>query len=84
MSDDKNQTIEDLKKLRDELRVKMRLGEMEAKEWWAQVEPKLIELEQAIERGADKAATSANLFIDEMATAFRRMRDRMGGDEQSP
>lgn len=77
MKDNKN-TIEDLKKLRDEVRIRMHLGEMEAREWWAQMEPKLVELEESLERGANQAAASAHVLIDEFAEAFRRIRDRLG------
>jgi hypothetical protein len=76
-----NNTIEDLKKLRDEVKVKMHLGEMEVKEWWAQMEPKLVELEASLERGAEQAAVSANVLIDEFAEAFRRIRDRLGDSD---
>jgi hypothetical protein len=77
MKENKN-TIEDLKKLRDEVRIRIHLGEMEAKEWWAQTEPKLIELEESLERATNQAALSANVLIDEFAEAFRRIRDRLG------
>lgn len=76
-----NNTLEDLKKLRDEVKVKMHLGEMEVKEWWAQMEPKLVELETSLERGAEQAAVSANVLIDEFAEAFRRIRDRLGDND---
>lgn len=73
-----NHTLEELKKLRDEVRVRMHLGEMEAKEWWAQMEPKLIELEKGLEQGAGQAAASVHVLIDEFTEAFRRIRDRLG------
>lgn len=73
--------VDELKQLRDEIRVKMHLGEMEVKEWWGQVEPQLITLEKDIAEGASKASGSANLVLDELVEAFRRIRDKMGTPE---
>lgn len=77
MSKTKN-TIDELKQLRDEIRVKMHLGEMEVKEWWGQVEPQLIALESNIADGANKASESSGIVLDEFVEAFRRIRDKLG------
>jgi hypothetical protein len=77
-----NQTaLEDLKKLYDEVRVKMHLGEMEAKEWWAQVEPQMALFMDSISRQANKASASATVFIDEFSEALRRVRDRLDDEK---
>lgn len=77
---DKTKTIEELKALRDEIRVKIHLAEMNAREFWSELEPKLADLEDKIERGGVKATKVANIFVDEMTSAFKRLRDRLGGD----
>ena len=79
MSD--NKTLDELKKLRDEVRVKVHLGEMEVKEWWANVEPQLLSLEESLSKEAGKAAESAEVLVDELGKAYQRMRDRLGGSK---
>lgn len=74
---DKIKTVEDIKKLRDEIRVKVHLGGLEAKEWWQELEPQLAALESTLASGVDKAASSADLIVQEFAEAFRRVRERM-------
>jgi hypothetical protein len=76
-----NKTLDELKKLRDEVRVKVHLGEMEVKQWWANVEPQLLSLEQSLAKEAGKAADSAEVLVDELGKAYARMRDRLGGGE---
>ena len=73
----KNKTVEDLKKLRDEIRVKVHLGGLEAKEWWQEIEPQLAALETTLASGVDKASASADLIVQEFAEAFRRVRERL-------
>ncbi|MCP4447927.1 MAG: hypothetical protein GY811_21715 [Myxococcales bacterium] len=72
--------LEELKKLRDEVRVKVHLGEMEVKQWWEKVEPQLLSLEESLTKEAGKAADSAEVLIDELGKAYQRMRDRLGGE----
>ncbi len=76
-----NKTLDELKKLRDEVRVKVHLGEMEIKQWWENVEPQLLSLEQSLAKEAGKAADSAEVLIDELGKAYARIRDRIGGGE---
>lgn len=80
MSD--NKPLDDLKKLRDEVRVKVHLGEMEVKQWWEKVEPQLLGLEESLAREAGKAADSAEVLMDELGKAYQRMRDRLGGGDK--
>ena len=74
--------FEELKKLRDEIRVRMHLGEMEVREWWGNVEPRLIEVEETISRNVERASESTDVFVEEFVSAFRRIRDRL--DKEPP
>jgi hypothetical protein len=69
--------LKELKKLRDEIRVRMHLGEMEVRDWWTQVEPHLADLEETISRGVEQASESKDVFVEEFVDAFRRIRDRL-------
>jgi hypothetical protein len=70
-------TLKELRQIRDQIRVKIRLGEMEAKAWWDEVEPQLETLESRLENGLDRAANIADAFVDELTEAFRRVRKRI-------
>ncbi len=72
-----NETLEELKKLRDEIRVRMHLGEMEVREWWTQVEPKLAEIEESMTRNVERASDSGDVVLEEFVNAYRRIRDRL-------
>lgn len=74
---EQNDQFEELKKLRDEIRVRMHLGEMDVREWWGNVEPRLVELEESISRSVDRASESTDVFVEEFVGAFRRIRDRL-------
>ena len=81
MADKRTPSLDDLKTLRDEIRVKIHLAEMSAREFWGDLEPKLADLEDKLERGSGKAAKVASIFLDEMTSAFRRLRDRLDDDK---
>lgn len=70
--------VSELRKARDELRVQLHLAGMEARSFWEGLEPRLVELEQRLERGVDATARYADVVVDELARALERMRDRLG------
>ena len=79
MSDEKmnvKDDINELRKLRDEIKVKVHLAGMDAKRAWNELEPKFTELEKRVasEGNAIKAATTE--LVRDLGDAFRRFRDR--------
>lgn len=76
--------LDELRRLRDEIRVKMRLGEMEARDWWAGLEPALEKLEDRLEHTGERTTETANVVTDELAAALRRIRDRLTERDQPP
>lgn len=71
-----------LKQERDELRLKIHLGTMEAKEEWSGLERKWETLETRLAEAKDGAAERAReardkveLVTDELAAAYRRIRE---------
>ena len=72
---------ESLAQLRDDLKVRLHLGEMEARGQWEKLEPKWWELQRkvaAVERASAGAAreitTAANLLIEELFKGYERIR----------
>jgi len=72
---------ESLAQLRDDLQVRIHLGEMEARDQWQKLEPKWWELQRkivAVERASADTAreiiTAGNLLIEELFKGYDRIR----------
>jgi hypothetical protein len=72
------QAFEELRRVRDEIRVKMHLAELDARTWWAEVEPMIANVERKLEIGSERAVEYANVLTDELSKALARARDRLG------
>jgi hypothetical protein len=69
--------LDELEKLRGEIKLKLHLAEMDAQSTWRRLEPKLDELESTVERqGNAVAETTANLTED-LIKSFRQLRDKI-------
>jgi hypothetical protein len=62
-----------LKTLRDEIKVKLHLGGMEAKDQWAKLEPELWK----VERAAQQATESSKRLVDEAVQKLKSLRDSL-------
>lgn len=60
--------MQDLRQMADEIRVQLHLGGMEAKDAWAEFEPKLRAFEQKFDRATEDAADD----LDELADVLRK------------
>ena len=82
------EVVTKLKQERDELRLKARLGTMEAKDEWKELEAKWRTLEArlsdtkdgAMEK-AQGARENAGVVAEELTAAYRRIRERLSADE---
>jgi hypothetical protein len=62
-----------LKTLRDEIKVKLHLGGMEARDQWAKLEPELWK----VERAAQQATESSKRLVDEAIQKLKSLRDSL-------
>ena len=65
----------DLRTMRDEIKLKIHLGSMDAKKRWEQVEPQLGKIEQEIEAVGQGAYKAAGEMLDETRVAFKKLLD---------
>ena len=72
---------ESLAELRDDLKVRIHLGEMDARDQWQKLEPKWWELQRrvvAVERASAGAVqeitAAANLLIEELLKGYEQVR----------
>ena len=72
-----SKTIDELKTLRDEIKVKLHLASMDAKNEWEQLAPKLEALEKRIDQEGQKAVDATSGLIDDLASAFKKLKDKL-------
>jgi ElaB/YqjD/DUF883 family membrane-anchored ribosome-binding protein len=71
---DLNKSLEHLQTLRDEVRVKLHLAGLDAKQLWEKLEP---EIEAAIKHARSDVSEAARKAIHESAAALQKLRDSM-------
>ena len=65
--------VEVLRALRDEIKVKLHLAGMDAKDQWAKLEPELFKVERATEQATD----ASKKLLDEALTRLKTLRDSL-------
>jgi len=70
---DLDKALEQLRRMRDEIKVHLHLASMEAKDAWNKLEPGLAELEQKMGQVTDASRAKAQ----ELLKRFSELRDRM-------
>ena len=72
---DLNKMIEELKQKRDELAVQVKLGSMEAKQEWEELEKKFEEFaaKAGLEETASGVGTAASALADELKKGYERL-----------
>lgn len=72
---------DDVKRIADEVKLKLHLASMEAKEQWRKLEPKMIELEQRVKEnvkdGGEKAVGVVGEQVAVFATGLRQFADEL-------
>lgn len=71
------QGLEELRTLRDEIRVKVHLAGADVKTTWSKLEPRLADIEHEIQQEGKDAARAASALVDDLKRAFRDFRDRL-------
>jgi len=71
---------DDLRRIADEVRLKLHLAGMEARDRWRSIEPRLVELEHKIERGGEKAADVVGDQLSSLTGALRDFAEALKAD----
>jgi hypothetical protein len=69
--------IDELTRLRDEIRLKVHLGGMEAKSTWADLEKQLEQLEERFGYEGDHVVETTRQIAVELRAAFRDFKNRL-------
>jgi hypothetical protein len=70
-----NPMLEDLRRMAEELNVRVHLAGMEARDRWNLLQPRLAEIERAVVRGSDRAEEVVAKELADLGAALRRLRD---------
>ena len=73
LKDDLKRGLEHLRTLADEVRVRLHLGSMQAKDEWNRLEPHLREVEQA----AREASEASRRAVAEAVESLKKLRDSL-------
>jgi hypothetical protein len=75
MKETKTPTWDDVRRIADELELKMHLAGMEARGRWNALQPRLAEVEQTITREGERAGKFVASQLSALATTLRELRD---------
>jgi hypothetical protein len=76
--------LREARRLRDEVRVKLHLLGMEAREVWPKLEHRLVEIEERMETAGRGSATELLVALERLNNPFRALRDRLHADGSTP
>ena len=75
--------LEELKRMRDEIKVKLHLAGKDAKDKWHELEPKLEELELKFEKGGRELGATTDKLFEDVGRAVRDFGARLFGKDDS-
>ena len=79
LSEELNSALEDLRAIRDEVRVQINLAGKEAKSHWEEIEPRLAKFERGEVDTGDTASKATIALAKDLSKAFSAFRDRLKG-----
>ncbi|MCY0987282.1 hypothetical protein OV203_09120 [Nannocystis sp. ILAH1] len=77
LKDTLENSMQELRTLRDEIRVRLNLAGKEARDRWEQLEPKLEQLEQQVRSATDATLESIRDAIERARTSFHEYRAQL-------
>ena len=77
MADDLDKVLENMKTLRDEIRVQMHLAKAEMKDKWDTLESKFEDMETKLGDAAEETRQTVNVIAEELNDAYKRIKARL-------
>lgn len=72
---DRTSTWDEVRRIADELELKIHLAGMEARDRWHTLQPKLAEIEKSIAAAGKRASETVERELAALGTALRKLRD---------
>jgi hypothetical protein len=79
MTEPQKNLTQDLRRIADEIRLKIHLASMDAKTAWASLEPRVTEFERTVDRTAKNAADDLDQLAAKLHTELENLRERVFG-----
>jgi hypothetical protein len=76
-SNDLRNSLDEIRAIADEVRVKLHLANLEAKSTWERLEPQLAQLERAAADKGRDAVGAVGQLVDDVGKAVRTLRDQL-------
>ncbi len=70
-------SLNSLRTMRDEVRVRLHLAGMEAKDQWNRLEPRIVELENEIGRAAEDVSDTSRTALNDILKSVKKLRDSL-------
>mgnify|MGYP001132862990 FL=1 len=77
MADELDKVLENMKTLRDEIRVQMHLAKAEMKDEWDTLESKFEDMETKLGDAAEETRQTVNVIAEELNDAYKRIKARL-------
>ena len=74
-----HETKQDIQRIADEIRLRIHLAGMEAKDTWAAMEPKIAEFERAVAKLAGKASDELDKVAAGLHRELKNLQTRVAG-----
>jgi transposase len=84
LQDKVNRTIEDLRSLRDEVRLNIHLAGMDAKSGWQKLEQQIEDADRRATEAGKKASHEVAESLRKLRGAVKAFRDRLQGEKTAP
>jgi hypothetical protein len=69
--------LSDLRSMRDEIRLKVHLASMEARDRWHALEPRLASVEHQLEKGGTSVAETLRDSVEDLRRSLVKLRDEI-------
>jgi len=69
--------LDEVKRFRDEIRVRVHLGEMDAKKTWRKLEPRIDKLDRQLDAAGARVSAELKAAVEQMRKSMKALRDRL-------
>ena len=73
-----NDLVSEMQRMADEIRLKVHLGSMDAKDEWAEIEPKLADFEKEAERVVERTGDELKDLGADLKARFKKLKEDLG------
>jgi hypothetical protein len=77
LKEELKKTLSNLQRLRDEIRVRVHLAGMDAKDQWNKLEPRILDVEREIDEAAEDVTSATRSALNDVIGKLQHLRDSL-------